>query len=146
MTDVDLACQRLTPSRLAGRVLCFSRGNGYMALNGLTRPQKWYCSGTSRGKNQSVTPRKASNGAWRSPVAHLLWEQGVPSSNLGAPTVGPLENKGVSGGSEMLEMVPKPFSQPAVNRIRTGQSFDSLDHRLSFTDTAIIGPTTRSTC
>ena len=25
-------------------------------------------------------------GAWRSPVAHLLWEQGVPSSNLGAPT------------------------------------------------------------
>ena len=57
-----------------------------MALNGLTRPQKWYFSGTSRGKNQSVTPRKASNGAWRSPVAHLLWEQGVPSSNLGAPT------------------------------------------------------------
>ena len=98
MTDVDLACQRLTPSRLAGRVLCFSRGNGYMALNGLTRPQKWYCSGTLRGKNQSVTPRKASNGAWRSPVAHLLWEQGVPSSNLGAPTIGPLENKGFSGG------------------------------------------------
>ena len=43
-------------------------------------------SGDTRGKNQSVTPRKASDGAWRSPVAHLLWEQGVPSSNLGAPT------------------------------------------------------------
>ncbi|SVE08939.1 uncharacterized protein METZ01_LOCUS461793 [marine metagenome] len=25
------------------------------------------------------------NGAWRSPVAHLLWEQGVPGSNPGAP-------------------------------------------------------------
>ena len=25
-------------------------------------------------------------GAWRSPVAHLLWEQGVPGSNPGAPT------------------------------------------------------------
>ncbi len=24
-------------------------------------------------------------GAWRSPVAHLLWEQGVPGSNPGAP-------------------------------------------------------------
>jgi hypothetical protein len=27
-----------------------------------------------------------SDGAWRSPVAHLLWEQGVPGSNPGAPT------------------------------------------------------------
>ena len=27
-------------------------------------------------------------GAWRSPVAHLLWEQGVPGSNPGAPTDG----------------------------------------------------------
>ena len=27
-----------------------------------------------------------SDGAWRSLVAHLLWEQRVPSSNLGAPT------------------------------------------------------------
>jgi hypothetical protein len=27
------------------------------------------------------------NGAWRSPVAHLLWEQGVPGSNPGAPTL-----------------------------------------------------------
>ena len=26
------------------------------------------------------------NGAWRSLVAHLLWEQGVASSNLAAPT------------------------------------------------------------
>ena len=26
-------------------------------------------------------------GAWRSPVARLLWEQEVPSSNLGAPTI-----------------------------------------------------------
>ncbi len=25
------------------------------------------------------------DGAWRSPVAHLLWEQGVPGSNPGAP-------------------------------------------------------------
>ena len=137
MTDCDLGCQRLTPSRLAGRVLCFSRGSGYMALNGLMRPQKWYCSGTSRGKNQSVTPRKASNGAWRSPVAHLLWEQGVPSSNLGAPTIGPLENKWFSGGGvECWRWCPSH----SVNR---GRSFDSLDHRLSFTDTAIIGPTTR---
>jgi hypothetical protein len=27
-----------------------------------------------------------SDGAWRSLVAHLLWEQRVLSSNLGAPT------------------------------------------------------------
>ena len=27
-------------------------------------------------------------GAWRSPVAHLLWEQGAVSSNLTAPTRG----------------------------------------------------------
>ncbi len=26
------------------------------------------------------------NGAWRSPVAHLLWEQGVAGSNPAAPT------------------------------------------------------------
>ena len=31
-------------------------------------------------------------GAWRSLVAHLLWEQGVPSSNLGAPINKPLHN------------------------------------------------------
>jgi hypothetical protein len=29
-------------------------------------------------------------GAWRSPVAHLLWEQGVPGSNPGAPIEGKL--------------------------------------------------------
>ena len=29
---------------------------------------------------------KYNFGAWRSPVAHLLWEQGVPGSNPGAPT------------------------------------------------------------
>lgn len=29
----------------------------------------------------------ASVGAWRSLVAHLLWEQGVLSSNLSAPTI-----------------------------------------------------------
>ena len=28
-----------------------------------------------------------AGGAWRSPVARLLWEQEVPSSNLGAPTI-----------------------------------------------------------
>ena len=56
-----------------------------MARNGLTQRQKWYFSGTSQGVNQSGTLRKASNGAWRSPVAHLLWEQGVPGSNPGAP-------------------------------------------------------------
>ena len=27
------------------------------------------------------------DGAWRSLVARLLWEQEVPSSNLGAPTI-----------------------------------------------------------
>jgi hypothetical protein len=86
MIDGDLGCQRLTPSRLEGRVLCFSLGSGYMVRNGLTRPPEWCISSVSWGKNQSVTPREGSNGAWRSPVAHLLWEQGVPSSNLGAPT------------------------------------------------------------
>ncbi len=30
--------------------------------------------------------RIVKNGAWRSPVARLLWEQEVPGSNPGAPT------------------------------------------------------------
>ena len=32
-------------------------------------------------------PCNHGNGAWRSLVARLLWEQEVPSSNLGAPTI-----------------------------------------------------------
>ncbi len=32
-----------------------------------------------------VGRRLLTVGAWRSLVAHLLWVQGVPSSNLGAP-------------------------------------------------------------
>ncbi len=32
-------------------------------------------------------PEKCFVGAWRSLVAHLVWDQGVASSNLAAPTI-----------------------------------------------------------
>jgi hypothetical protein len=41
------------------------------------------------GRAWSVSPRRATIdgfGTWRSLVAHLLWEQGVASSNLAVPT------------------------------------------------------------
>src|SRR5215216_5752097 len=43
------------------------------------------------GVNSSLDPRTRgytrSLGAWRSLVAHLLWEQGVAGSNPAAPTI-----------------------------------------------------------
>ncbi len=41
-------------------------------------------------------------GAWRSLVAHLLWEQRVGSSNLPAPTITPLEHHGCTGAQRAL--------------------------------------------
>ena len=35
----------------------------------------------------AASPSTPAGGAWRSLVARLLWEQEVPSSNLGAPTI-----------------------------------------------------------
>ena len=42
-----------------------------------------------RGRNSIIRPpsRFGHFGAWRSLVAHLLWEQDVGSSNLSAPTI-----------------------------------------------------------
>ena len=42
-----------------------------------------------RGPARDVVALRATpvGGAWRSLVARLLWEQEVPSSNLGAPTM-----------------------------------------------------------
>src|SRR5260370_1326377 len=37
------------------------------------------------GQGRTLTPRLGPSGRG-AVVAHLLWEQGVPSSNLGAPT------------------------------------------------------------
>ena len=48
---------------------------------------------TPSGEAGSPSPKwlhcgeKDPYGAWRSPVARLLWEQEVPGSNPGAPTV-----------------------------------------------------------
>ena len=39
----------------------------------------------SRYRRLAIVSSFFSFGAWRSPVAHLLWEQGVPGSNPGAP-------------------------------------------------------------
>ena len=41
------------------------------------------------GRPHALRYRRRSGGAWRSLVARLLWEQEVPSSNLGAPTTHP---------------------------------------------------------
>ncbi len=43
-----------------------------------------------------------SDGAWRSPVARLLWEQEVPGSNPGAPTI--------------YRAVFRPIGRPGRNR------------------------------
>ena len=37
-------------------------------------------------KNNPVKRKEVNIGAWRSLVAHLVWDQGVASSNLAAPT------------------------------------------------------------
>ena len=36
-------------------------------------------------ENSRITLSEKDFGAWRSPVARLLWEQEVPGSNPGAP-------------------------------------------------------------
>jgi hypothetical protein len=50
----------------------------------------WHTSRVCAPPSGYHTPSKTLSfpafGAWRSPVAHLLWEQGVPGSNPGAPT------------------------------------------------------------
>ena len=49
--------------------------------------------------------RKWNFGAWRSSVAHLLWEQGVAGSNPAAPTILPVdkhETRIVRSGSSPL--------------------------------------------
>ena len=51
------------------------------------------------GRTQVLRVRLSpSFGAWRSLVAHLLWEQGVPGSNPGAPIRGTLVVGGDGGG------------------------------------------------
>ena len=47
---------------------------------------------------QHETPRTAAAGAWRSLVAHLLWEQGVAGSNPAVPTRQKWLNQATNGG------------------------------------------------
>ena len=56
-------------------------------------------------------------GAWRSPVARLLWEQEVPSSNLGAPT------------NKFREIFGSPFflSSASLQRVCNGQQQVGLE-------------------
>src|SRR3712207_3553708 len=48
----------------------------------------------------------SSHGAWRSLVAHLLWEQGVGGSNPLAPTTGAV----TCGCSSMVELQPSKLA------------------------------------
>lgn len=54
------------------------------------------------------TVRRINFGAWRSPVARLLWEQEAPGSNPGAPTKGECGQKGRSRITERREVVRAP--------------------------------------
>jgi hypothetical protein len=41
---------------------------------------------SSHLEKQEIVFRGIKIGMWRSPVAHLVWDQGVPGSNPGIPT------------------------------------------------------------
>ncbi|MEY5003305.1 MAG: hypothetical protein RL678_1114, partial [Pseudomonadota bacterium] len=43
-------------------------------------------TGNNLSRNMGVSAIIAVLGVWRSPVAHLLWEQGVQGSNPCTPT------------------------------------------------------------
>ena len=55
------------------------------------------------------------NGAWRSSVARLLWEQEVPGSNPGAPT-----------GFSDIPMFPGDFEKADVPRVDLGERRKAL--------------------
>lgn len=58
-------------------------------------------------------------GVWRSPVARLLWEQEVPGSNPGAPTL----SDDVRALAEMPEAVLRPSSGEGRRRISPAEVF-----------------------
>ena len=68
------------------------------------------------------------NGAWRSSVARLLWEQEVPGSNPGAPTtkeraLGPLFFAGRRSGNGVCPGDVRAARRPAIIR-HAGQLLD----------------------
>ena len=69
------------------------------------------------------TPRPTqdprTSGAWRSPVAHLLWEQEVAGSSPAAPTipvVGRLEGKRLEGFGYYARCILQTFNLRTFNR------------------------------
>ncbi len=71
------------------------------------------------GKLESGTRAIVNVGAWRSLVAHLLWEQGVASSNLAAPTILTI---GASGPSRTVTAMAARIFRPAKTAMQSGQA------------------------
>jgi hypothetical protein len=81
------------------------------------------------GRSWSVSPRRATIdgfGTWRSLVAHLLWEQGVASSNLAVPTTKETVVAGFSGVSRFLI---RQRAEPDGNVLETSHTLGSLARR-----------------
>ena len=112
--DFDYARNlRFTPGAVAAGVKALRAGTPIitdtnMALAGITKPGLARLGGTALcymadpevaalAKAGPFAYKTSHHGAWRSMVAHLLWEQGVAGSNPVAPTIHKNKRSAVTG-------------------------------------------------